>query len=236
MLPGLKFLCASVLLAVAIVTFALGAAALLRATHENFASVQTWKSPAETMTAFVPHPDPRHDMPTLAILQIEPSPVERDATREARPAIPVRIEPLAEPAVALAPPPAVTAPRIVVAALPSKADDTPPVVALPALSAVPRLQRRMDPLLMPEIAVNDVPPVNYASLDPATFERDVAPLELAPLPRPRPSVVTLRVSPRAAMRRRLLLQRRYASVQPAKPVQNTSVPFVFPPIFNSFAP
>jgi hypothetical protein len=235
MLPGLKVLCASVLLAVAILTFALGAAALLRATHENFASVPTWRSPAETMTAFVPHPEPRHDMPTLAILQIEPSPSERDAPRDAMPSIPAKIGPV-ESAVAIAPPPAVTAPRIVVAALPSKADDTPPVVALPALAAVPRLPLRTGPLLMPEIAVNDAPPVNYASLDPAMFERDIAPLELAPLPRPRPSVVTLRISPRAAMRRRLLLQRRFAAVQPAKPAQNTPVPFVFPPIFNSFAP
>ncbi len=157
-------------------------------------------------------------MPTLAILQIEPSPSERDAPRDAMPFIPAKIGPV-EPAVAIAPPPAVTAPRIVVAALPPQAEDTPPVVALPALAAVPRFQPRAGPLLMPEIAVNDAPPVTYASLDPATLERDVAPLELAPLPRPRPSMVTLRLSPRAAQRRRLLLQRRLASLQPATPSQ-----------------
>jgi hypothetical protein len=89
---------------------------------------------------------------------------------------------------------------------------------------------------MPEIAVNDAPPVNYASLDPATLERDVAPLELAPLPRPRPSMVTLRPSRAALMRRRLLLQRRFAAMQPAKPVPAAPVAFFFPPLFNSFGP
>jgi hypothetical protein len=232
MLPGLRFLCASVILAVAIVTFALGAAALLRATHENFVSLPAWKSPSDTMVALALPQDGRQDMPMLAILRVEPSEIERDAI----PSIPAKIGPV-ESAVALAPPPAVTAPRIVVAALPSRAEDAPPVVALPPLAplaAMPRQMLRTGPLLMPEIATNDAPPVNFASLDPAMFERDAEPLEFAPLPRRRPGVVTLRMSSRLAQRRRLL-QRRFASVQPA-PAPVPAIPLVIPPIFNRHAP
>src|SRR6266567_433960 len=39
MLPGFRFLLAAIVLSVSIVTFGLGAAALLRAAHEEFASI-----------------------------------------------------------------------------------------------------------------------------------------------------------------------------------------------------
>lgn len=237
MLPGLKVLCASVLLAVAVVTFALGAAALLRATHENFASLPTWKTPPEAISAFAPQPDAGHEMPTLAMLRIEPSDAERDAaSRTAVSSLVTPIEPPADPVVTLAPPPAAkeTAP-IVVAARPAQIEDTPPVVALPPLPAMSRPPLRTGPLLMPEIATNDAPPVNYATLDPSMFERETEPLEFAPMPRPRPSVVTLQTPVQVAPRRRVL-QRQFASVQPSTPAQIQTTPFVIPPIFNFHAP
>jgi hypothetical protein len=150
------------------------------------------------------------------------------------PAIPVQAELLADPAIALPPPSSVpkeAAPRVV-AALPAQIEDAPPVVALPALAALPRQPMRMGPLLMPEIATNEAPPVAYASLDPATFEPDAEPLEFAPLPRPRPSVVTLQERPRVAPRRRAV-QRQFAS---ATPPEGPVIPLIFPPIFNIHAP
>ena len=51
MLPGFRFLFAAVLLSVSTVIFGLGAAALLRAAHEQFASLPVWKTPPETVFA-----------------------------------------------------------------------------------------------------------------------------------------------------------------------------------------
>jgi hypothetical protein len=68
MLPGLRFLLAAILLAVSILVFGLGAAALLRAAHEEFASNPSWRSPRETRFAQIEETD----RPTLAMLRIEP--------------------------------------------------------------------------------------------------------------------------------------------------------------------
>ena len=43
MLPGFRFLFATVVLAVSVLVFGLGAAALLRAAHEEFASLPSWR-------------------------------------------------------------------------------------------------------------------------------------------------------------------------------------------------
>ena len=43
MLPGIRFLFAAILLSISIVVFGLGAAALLRAAHEDFASNPSWR-------------------------------------------------------------------------------------------------------------------------------------------------------------------------------------------------
>ena len=45
MLPGFRFLLAAIILATSILIFGLGAAALLRAAHEEFASNPTWRAP-----------------------------------------------------------------------------------------------------------------------------------------------------------------------------------------------
>lgn len=68
MLPGLRFFSAMIVLAIAIVTFALGAAALLRATHGEFVGVQT------SWTAREPALAQRWDavLPTIAVLRVEP--------------------------------------------------------------------------------------------------------------------------------------------------------------------
>src|SRR5207248_5911862 len=72
MLPGFRFLLAAIILATSILIFGLGAAALLHAAHEEFASNPTWRAPPETMFAQQSEPT----KPVLAALVVEPQPAE----------------------------------------------------------------------------------------------------------------------------------------------------------------
>lgn len=68
MLPGFRFLVAAIVFSLSILIFGLGAAALLRAAHEQFASTASWHATAPTgFTTFLPQPDP-----VLAVLRVEP--------------------------------------------------------------------------------------------------------------------------------------------------------------------
>ena len=49
MLPGFRFLFAAIVLSVSVLIFGLGAAALLRATHEEFASIPARRVTARTV-------------------------------------------------------------------------------------------------------------------------------------------------------------------------------------------
>src|SRR5262245_46264782 len=68
MLPGFRFLLAAIVLAMSILIFGLGAAALLRAAHEEVASVPTRRVTAEPVFA-QPVEAPQS---TLALLRVEP--------------------------------------------------------------------------------------------------------------------------------------------------------------------
>lgn len=73
MLPGFRFLFAAILLSTSILVFGLGAAALLRATHEQYVSNPSWRNgPQEQVFAQSPEPA----QPVLAALRAEPEPVE----------------------------------------------------------------------------------------------------------------------------------------------------------------
>lgn len=84
MLPGFRFLFAAVVLSVSIVIFGLGAAALLRASHEQFASLPAWKAPPETVFAQQTDAKP----PTLAMLNVEPEPAQPITAAPPRPQMP----------------------------------------------------------------------------------------------------------------------------------------------------
>jgi hypothetical protein len=75
MLPGFRFLFAAIVLSMSILVFGLGAAALLRTAHEEFASNPTWRAPPETMFA----QQAEAAAPVLAMLQIEPQAVAQKA-------------------------------------------------------------------------------------------------------------------------------------------------------------
>ncbi len=72
MLPGFRFLFAAILLSVSVLIFGLGAAALLRAAHEQFASVPQRLAPPEPVFARRDEP-----LPTLALLRVEPEIAEK---------------------------------------------------------------------------------------------------------------------------------------------------------------
>jgi hypothetical protein len=72
MLPGFRFLFAATVLSVSMLIFGLGAAALLRAAHEEFASIPSRRALPEVM--FTQQSD---DRPALAMLRLEPSADEK---------------------------------------------------------------------------------------------------------------------------------------------------------------
>jgi hypothetical protein len=85
MLPGFRFLFAAIVLSMSILVFGLGAAALLRAAHEEFASTPSWHASPEpvfaqrTETQGPVTQGPVTQGPVLAMLQVEPPAAEEKA-------------------------------------------------------------------------------------------------------------------------------------------------------------
>ena len=67
MLPGFRFLFAAIVLSMSVLIFGLGAAALLRAAHEQFAHVPSRRAAPEPVFARLNEPP----MPTLALLRVD---------------------------------------------------------------------------------------------------------------------------------------------------------------------
>lgn len=97
MLPGFRFLLAAILVCTSILVFGLGAASLLRASHEQYVSNPSWRNgPQEQMFAQSPEPA----QPVLAALRVEPvAPVANDAA----PAMSDQVPSIGLPAVETAP-------------------------------------------------------------------------------------------------------------------------------------
>jgi hypothetical protein len=94
MLPGFRFLFAAMVLSMSVLIFGLGAAALLRAAHEEFASIPSRRPPPEIV--FAQQSDAR---PTLAILRLEPSAAEEMAAKPASDNTPAAAPPMERPAI-----------------------------------------------------------------------------------------------------------------------------------------
>jgi hypothetical protein len=73
MLPGFRFLFAAIVLSMSVLFFGLGAAALLRAAHEEFAINPSWRAPPETRFA----QQSEVATPTLAMLRVDPPGAEQ---------------------------------------------------------------------------------------------------------------------------------------------------------------
>lgn len=97
MLPGFRFLFAAIVLSLSVLVFGLGAAALLRAAHEEVASsVPLWRALPEQKFA-QPNETPRETLgdpatPVLAMLRVEPEPAQLQAI-ESTPAVAAPAEP-----------------------------------------------------------------------------------------------------------------------------------------------
>ena len=75
MLPGFRFLFTAIVLSMSVLVFGLGAAALLRAAHEEFANLPSRRATPEPMFARLNDGPP----PTLALLRVDPPVTENPA-------------------------------------------------------------------------------------------------------------------------------------------------------------
>jgi hypothetical protein len=70
MLPGFRFLFAAIAISMSILIFGLGATALMRAAHEDFATNTSWRAPPEPRFA---QQDEATKPPVLAVLSVQPA-------------------------------------------------------------------------------------------------------------------------------------------------------------------
>jgi hypothetical protein len=162
MLPGFRFLFAAIVLSMSILVFGLGAAALLRAAHEEFASTPSWHAPPETM--FAQQADANR--PVLALLRINPPAAEKAPD---------------DVAAVTAPTPPVTAP-----AEPAATGSTPPEqAAIPPTPAEPDRIAALQPAdsPAPAAATSELPVAEHPPQDEAAPAPDAtaAPQAAAPV-------------------------------------------------------
>jgi hypothetical protein len=225
MLPGFRFLFAAIVLSLSILVFGLGAAALLRAAHEEFASMPSRRAPPEPVFA----QQNEAPLPMLALLRAEPSIAEKAPDTIAAAVVPEAVAP-SEPARDAAP-----AEPEKLAAL--KPDDSAPAEAAkpeapateatpaPATQAVPAQADVPASIEEPKLAAiaETPPPVNEAapvpaaeapSLETPALEVNAAATKIATLGgpavtiEPTASAKTTDAKPdRSAVRRRVRAQR-----------------------------
>ena len=191
MLPGFRFLFAAILLSTSILVFGLGAAALLRATHEQYVSNPSWRSgPQEQVFAQAAEPA----QPVLAALRAEPEATE--PAPSLRDQVPTIALPANEPeqmaAVtneAAAQPQTIASPAGTTAAEPAKVETTtetttgaaaaaPADTLTPAdtTASVPEAKpaatastpAQADPSLAPAMSTFDIASAKMTALNPAT--------------------------------------------------------------------
>ena len=232
MLPGFRFLFTAIVLSMSVLIFGLGAAALLRAAHEEFANLPSRRATPEPMFARLNDDQP----PTLALLRIDPPlaekpaenvpettvdvpapagqtpddrPAEPEKLAALTPAVPVQVEAAKpeEPAKETsAGTPAAPAPAVAGAEAPVADAE----VKIAAIAATPEPAAATLPATSPEPAA-DIPP----------FEGSIATTLIATLggpaviieekvanARPDRSVLRQRAAQRARERRRILAARR----------------------------
>ena len=195
MLPGFRFLVAAIVFSFSVIVFGLGAAALFRAAHEQFASRSSWHATPETsFTSFLPQVEPPR--PMIAMLRVEPAapeplnappaPAEEqtgvssaNTVPDAPVSAPAEITPSAQPAASeqdvtvadTSSPAGLDSGTIHVAPIAPIEAPSPAAVPATAEAAAPDSPR-------PEIAI---PPVT-ASTPPVIVTAPLAPIEAAAIP------------------------------------------------------
>lgn len=237
MLPGFRFLFAAIVFSMSILIFGLGAAALLRAAHEEFANLPSRRSTPEPMFARRTDETP----PTLALLRIDLPEAKPPETAP----VPAPEAVADTPAQAQAPDAAATEPEKLVALKPAEAASGPapveaakPDVATEAVA--PATETSAGPEELKVAAITPTPEPAAAALPPApasdisSFEDNPAVSRIATLGGPAVIVdekaaavasgVTIAVTPeakadRSAIRKRAAeraRERRQAAVRRAR--------------------
>ena len=130
MLPGFRFLLAAIVLSTSMLVFGLGAAALLRAAHEQFASNPSWHTAPEATFA----QQAEAVIPVLAMLHAEPAPAVPARTETKAP------DKVSEPNALANPPPVEQATNIATVGPTAASPATPEQVSVaPAASEPDRL-------------------------------------------------------------------------------------------------
>jgi hypothetical protein len=153
MLPGFRFLFAAVVLSMSILIFGLGAAALLRAAHDQFASIPSRRALPEPVFAQQPAFAQPSEAPaaTLAMLRVEPPVVEKapdspppaamaapvEPAPEAAPVPPVETEKLAALRVDEPTPPETVKPETIKPEMAATPEPAPPAEAVPPQAETP---------------------------------------------------------------------------------------------------
>jgi hypothetical protein len=210
MLPGFRFLLAAIVLSMSILIFGLGAAALLRAAHEEFASIPLRHAAPETVFAQQPGEAAK---PVLALLRIEPPAAEQNVTEKA-PAEPVAIAPppdepekvaTLKPEEASQPETAKqesSKPEIPVAEAPAQTEAAPSFAEAPASVTETKVATTEQPLLPANQAASPAPavlPPQAALPEPAASPQQAALPQSTGLPQqaalPGPEEASAPVSP-----------------------------------------
>ena len=242
MLPGLRFLFAAIVLSMSVLVFGLGAAALLRAAHEEFVSVPSRRAPPETVFA-QPNEAAR---PVLATLRVDP-PAEEPKAPDNRAPENIPAAALAEPeAIVTAPaepegiaalkpddssPPATEKPEITVTETPAPSETAPVAADAPAPADDIKIAATAE--VSPPTS-EAAPAAPEQASAPASPETDLASVKIATLggppvtieppaqtadPKADGNVIKKRAQARRAKERRRLAQRarlaRQAPQQPA---------------------
>jgi hypothetical protein len=217
MLPGLRFLFAAIILSMSILVFGLGAAALLRAAHEEFASNPSWHATPETM--FTQQGEATR--PVLAMLRIDMPAVDQPASDNAPVAAASAEQVAATPAERIAalkpedsPPAAAMKPEIPVEVAPAQNDSAPAAADAPAATDEAKIAAVSSP------ANETAPTTPEQASAPASPDTDIASTRIATLggpaitveppvisDKPERSVVKKRKHARRAVQRRRIASR-----------------------------
>jgi hypothetical protein len=217
MLPGLRFLFAAIILSMSILVFGLGAAALLRAAHEEFASNPSWHATPETM--FTQQGEATR--PVLAMLRIDMPAADQQTSDNAPIAAAPAEQVAATPAERIAalkvedsPPPAVMKPEIPVEVAPAQSDaapaaaDAPPSTDETKIAAVLSSSSETAPTAPEQTSVPALPDTDIASTRIATLGGPAITIEPPVISaKPDKSVIKKRKHARRAVQRRRIALR-----------------------------
>lgn len=254
MLPGIRFLCVAVVFAVSLVIFGMGAAALLRSAHEEFASLPNRRPPPATVFSRQPEPTP-----TLAMLRLEPHTPETaepvaapmvEASEPAAPVEPIKAEmkpapettPIAAVAAATEPetpvliadvPPPPVEPATVVATVAVEAPEPAPVAPETTPAAAPETTASIS---LPTATIMELPTATLTEEDAQLSSSKVAvlggpPIDTGPVPLPnsRPTAEPPKAKPAKKVVKKPVVKRPRvaARVAPAAPpvAQQQNDPF-----------